>query len=60
MQKVEKDGEEVEERSLTKFKYREIFEMCVNLGTFLIRNKMIREDANEGLKLVGIFAKNRY
>ena len=34
--------------------------MSENIGTFLIKNSMLREDAQEGLKLVGIFSKNRY
>ena len=54
------NDEEVEEREVTKFKYREVFHLAENVGSFVINNEMDFPGVEFDMKLIGIFAKNRY
>lgn len=59
--KSTKNGETVtEERELTKYTYGQIFDMAARTGSFLLQNKMEFPENIHGMKLVGIFSKNRY
>lgn len=56
-----KNGETTtEERELTKFTYQQIFDMAVRTGSYLVKNKMEFTEPLHGMKLIGIFSKNRY
>ena len=49
----------MEEREIKKYTYREIYGLAENLGSYLVENKMYFEEPKDGMKLIGIFAKNR-
>lgn len=54
------DGEEVEERTMKTFKYREVFHLAENVGSYIINNQMDFPGVEFDVKLIGIYAKNRY
>lgn len=56
---VDNGGQQTEERELTKYTYGQIFEWAVRTGSFLKQNKMDYTEKG-GMKVVGIFSKNRY
>lgn len=57
---TQNNGETVEERELKMHTYREIYQQAENLGSYLQEHKMYYEEPVQKMKLVGIFAKNRY
>lgn len=52
-------GNVTEERELRKFTFEQVYDMSTRVGSFLKNNKMEYTD-KAGMKLVGIFSKNRY
>lgn len=51
---------EPDTRELSKFTYGEIMGLSEKVGSYLLNNKMEYAEPDLNMKLIGIFAKNRY
>ena len=53
-------AEDLQERTMKTFKYREVFHLAENVGSYIISNQMDFPGVQFDMKLIGIYAKNRY
>lgn len=54
------DGQEVEKRSIRAHTYNEVYDNAYNLGRFLFGKQLFHAEELYGMKLAGIYSKNRY
>ena len=55
-----KEGEEIEERSIIEHTYNEAYDTSYQLGKAIYEKHLFHEEKERNMKLIGIYSKNSY